>query len=104
MYWRRVGTFYRKGYHLQSYVTVNAPHEYTALKMHPPWDKWIVPKPVLISKLVLDDFEKIMTLGISSHTIEKESSQIPSQRIILHHSKWIGNTLTCPSCTQQRAT
>ena len=26
--------------------------------MNPPWDRWIPPKPVLISKLILEDFEK----------------------------------------------
>ena len=35
----------------------NAPLEYKALKTNPPWDKWIIPKPVLISKLVIEDFE-----------------------------------------------
>ena len=55
--WRGVGSFYRKGDHVQKYETANAPLEYKALKMQPPWDKWSVPKPVLISKLVIEDIE-----------------------------------------------
>ena len=55
--WRGAGAFYRKGDHIQTYETDNAPAENKALRMNPPWDKWILPKPVLISKLVLEDFE-----------------------------------------------
>ena len=55
--WRGVGAFYRKGDHIQTYETNNARLEYKALKMNPPWDKWIIPKPVLISNLVIEDFE-----------------------------------------------
>ena len=56
--WRGVGAFYRKGDHLQNFVTLNPPQEYKALKMHPHGDKWIVPKPVLIGKLVIEGFNK----------------------------------------------
>ena len=48
--WRGVGAFYRKGDHIQKYEPENAPVEYKTLRMNPPWDRWILPKPVLISK------------------------------------------------------
>ena len=85
--WRGVGAFYRKGDHMQKYETVNAPQEYKALKMYPPWDKWIIPKLVLISKLVIEVFENKTMLGTSLNTIRKEPSRIPFQMIILLRSK-----------------
>ena len=46
------------GDHLQKMVSLELPHEYKALKMYPPWEKWIIPKPTCISSLITDALSK----------------------------------------------